>query len=122
MAITSFKLHFQELKSDRLFIWTSIISLVNTILTTLVLMLTWNQLPPTVPFFYSLPWGIEQLAPTYLLFVLSGVGFLVLLLNFFFSMLVKPVSLFFARILLIGATTCSIMLSITIINIILLMT
>ena len=32
----------------------------------------WNQLPPLVPLFYSRPWGTDQLASKYLIFLIPG--------------------------------------------------
>lgn len=49
-------------------------------------LLTLKRLPPQVPLFYSLPWGEQQLAPTFaLLFLLFG-AFLIAVLNSFFIM------------------------------------
>jgi len=49
----------------------------------------WRKLPPEVPLFYSRPWGKEQLASPWLLFVLPVLTLVVSLLNFTFLTLVK---------------------------------
>ena len=48
-----------------------------------VLLLVWKRsfLPPLSPLFYSRPWGQEQLAPSYYLFLLPLFSLIVFLIN-----------------------------------------
>jgi hypothetical protein len=58
--------------------------LLNLIIISLSLgicVLTIGELPPQIPFFYSLPWGEKQLAPKVFLFVLPLISFMFLILN-----------------------------------------
>jgi len=54
-----------------------------------LILLFWRKLPPEVPLFYSRPWGKEQLANPWSLFLLPGLTLVVLLVNFAFLTLVK---------------------------------
>lgn len=122
MQIETYKLQFQELKKDRLFIWSTVISFASLILTLVAIAITWQLLPPVIPFFYSLPWGEEQLAPAFSLFLLPGGGLLLYFLNAAVALLIRPLSPFFARVSLIATAVGCVLIAITTINIILLMT
>ena len=47
----------------------------------LLIVLSWTFLPPRVPFFYSLPWGEEQLARPAMLFLLPALGLAIFFIN-----------------------------------------
>jgi hypothetical protein len=51
----------------------------------LLIFLRRNALPEQVPFFYSRPWGQEQLAERDFLFLIPLFSFLVFLLNYYLS-------------------------------------
>jgi hypothetical protein len=54
-----------------------------------LILLFWKKLPPEVPLFYSRPWGKEQLASPWFLFLLPGLTLVIFLVNFAFLTLVK---------------------------------
>ena len=55
----------------------------------LLILFFWRKLPPEIPLFYSRPWGEEQLANSWSLFILPSLTIIVFLINFSFSYLVK---------------------------------
>ena len=46
-----------------------------------ILAVFWNQIPPLTPLFYSLPWGIDQLVPKYLTFLIPTLILFIQTLN-----------------------------------------
>jgi len=85
-----------------------------------VLFLKFNELPQQVPFFYSLPWGEDQLASAVSLFLLPTFSIVIALINnlianFFF----KTINLF-SRFLVIFSLVFSLLSSIALVRIILL--
>lgn len=114
-------IEFNKLKQDPIFIWSAIVSLVGIGLTLILLFIIWSKLPPVVPFFYSLPWGEEQLTPLItLIVVLIGAIFLYLF-NFGLAFLLYHFSVFYSRLLLVAACITCLLTSVTVINIIFLM-
>ncbi len=57
-------------------------NLLLIIASTVLLFSFYSKLPPQVPLFYSQPRGPQQLVSPSLLFILPGVSFLVLVINF----------------------------------------
>lgn len=53
----------------------------------IVLAIAFRRLPPSVPLYYSLPWGEEQLAGTSELFIIPFSIMIIFLLNLILSML-----------------------------------
>jgi hypothetical protein len=87
----------------------------------------WKKLPPEVPLFYSRPWGKEQLASPWFLFLLPGLTLFVFLVNFAFLTLVKirlekKNNNFLIKIIETANFTFSLFCLITLVKIILLIT
>lgn len=98
--------------------WSVLSLIVSTLIlfaTTLLLLFSFRNLPPQVPLFYSKPWGEEQLATPFLLFIPPLVALIFLSINRVLSSWLK--NPFITKILLSGATMASILTSITIIRI-----
>ena len=55
----------------------------------LLILLGWRFFPPEIPFFYSRPWGQEQLANPLMLFMLPGLGLIIFFLNVFVARLIS---------------------------------
>jgi uncharacterized membrane protein len=70
-----------------------IISIILLIFSVLVLAISWNKLPPQVPFYYSLPWGEDQLTNPLDLWLIPGSIFIVILVNFLFHKLFREEAL-----------------------------
>lgn len=67
-----------------------------------LILVSWGKLPPTLPLFYSRPWGEAMLAPAVYLWLLPAISGTVTILNFSLSTLVSD-SKFLARVLVIFA-------------------
>lgn len=122
MNVEEFKYRFQEFRADRLFFWSSLISLSGWVWTSVLLIFTWKRLPPDVPFFYSLPWGEEQLAAKSSLVFLTVGGIVLYLINMILAILVRPLSVYYTRIILVTTCIGCFLITATAIHIILLMT
>lgn len=95
---------------------------VSIFLLLLVVFFFWSRLPPQLPLYYSLPWGIDQIGtPLELIFVLSGAG-LLFLLNTLFAVVLKPSQAFFSRLLFLGGAGIVLLTVITVVQIMLLVT
>lgn len=117
-----FRQNLQEMRTDIVFIWTSRITLGICTLGLLILVFAWQRLPPQVPFFYSLPWGNEQLTEPLTLIIMLLIGGLVYAGNLTLALFIKQMSVFLARLLLIGGLTYTLLLFYTIMHIIILIT
>ena len=83
-----------------------------------LLLFYWQRLPPVVPFFYSLPWGEEQLSsPFALILLITGAVFLYVL-NALWALLIYKAHIFYMRILLISATLICVLTVITTVKIV----
>lgn len=113
---------FIELTNDRLFKWTSRLTLIAFALGFVLLGLNRSRLPPVVPLFYSLPWGEEQLVSPFhlLLFLIGLVGLYGA--NLVCIYLLYPTSRYFTRILMIGSGVISLLGVVTLTQIIRLIT
>ena len=54
-----------------------------------LILVFWRKLPPEVPLFYSRPWGKEQLANPWFLFLIPGLTLVIFLINFSFLRVFK---------------------------------
>jgi hypothetical protein len=72
---------FKEAWQDKAANWALNLALVAIISSVIFLGLSWFKLPPQVPFFYSLPWGKEQLAPPAYLWFLPASSLVLVLVN-----------------------------------------
>jgi len=75
-----------------------------------------------MPFYYSLPWGEDQLTNPLSLLLLHFGTLLILGLNVTFAALVKPLSNFYSRLILVTTVVICFLVAVTNIQIILLLT
>ena len=59
-----------------------LISIILLVLSVFALVIFWNKLSPQVPFYYSLPWGEDQLANPLELWLIPGSILTVIIVNF----------------------------------------
>lgn len=118
------KLKFPSLdfRQEPLFRWLIGISLTSYVGCVLLLVWSWQKLPPMVPLFYSLPWGESQLAATSVLVILTIALGLFYLVNILWTLLIPPSFVFFARLLVAGTTILLLLGITTIVQIVLLIT
>ena len=77
-----------------------------------------NYLPPLIPLFYGKPIGVEQLAPTWVFFILPGLSLLIVGLNLLINIFTNDELI--KKILAIGSFVISLMAAVTVAKIILL--
>lgn len=82
----------------------------------------WNHLPPLVPLWYSRPWGTDQLAKPYWLFILPLGGLLIYFMNLLIAMYVTTEYLIFTQILFISSFIVNVLSFITLITILFIIT
>ena len=87
-----------------------------------MLFLKWQNLPPEVPLYYSLPWGEEQLTTPFSLLILPLSSFFIFLLNFFLASIFLEKEPWLLRILILTATIFSFLSTLALIKIIFLIT
>lgn len=103
-------------------VWLWRTSFVLVFLTLIALIILWSKLPPVIPFFYSLPWGEEQLAQSStLVFFLLG-SLLLFCLNTILSLFLEHVAPFIAKVLFIGTIGLCLMSVYTVVKILFLIT
>lgn len=74
-----------SLNQDKVITVSLALSFTLLLLTSLFSFILWQKLPPVLPFFYSLPWGDDQLANPQEILSLFGLSFIFLLLNSFLA-------------------------------------
>jgi hypothetical protein len=82
----------------------------------------WNHLPPLIPLWYSRPWGIDQLAKPFWLFILPLGGLLIYFMNLFIVMYVTAEYLIFTQVLFISSFIVNLLSFITLITILFIIT
>lgn len=109
MKPLAIKLYLAPIKTDQFFRWSvrsCILAFAGSIF---LLVWFWQKLPPQVPFFYSLTWGEEQLAPPMFLIVFIFCVLILFLANVFLALFLHPRTVYLARLLVIGTTTVSLL-------------
>jgi len=114
------KTRFYELRQDPIFPWSWRICLMVLAIGVFSLLFFWHKLPREVPFFYSLPWGEEQLTSPFTLITSIAVALGLYILSTLSAIFVHRTSPYLAKMLLIGTTAICILLIISIIQVILL--
>lgn len=68
-----------------------------------VVLIIWfyNQLPPEIPIFFSLPWGEAWLVPTSSIFILPLFSLITLLINYFLALYFYPKKTLISQLLVI---------------------
>lgn len=79
------KKYFNYLRKDKLVLRLFILSFILLFLTFLISALSYTKLPPLLPIFNQLPWGMERLSPTYGIFVPPILALSIFILNIFLA-------------------------------------
>lgn len=87
-----------------------------------ILLWRWHMLPPMVPLWYSRPWGADQLASPYWLFMLPLASIILYGINFLVSMYVTREYLIFTQMLFLSSLIVSLLSFISLIKILFLIT
>jgi UDP-GlcNAc:undecaprenyl-phosphate/decaprenyl-phosphate GlcNAc-1-phosphate transferase len=83
---TTLKNNLKEIFRHRLFLLTLFIGITFVAFGYYLTSKYYGMLPDRIPFFYNMPWGTSQLAPSYFIFGPLLVSLLFLVMNSFFSM------------------------------------
>jgi len=84
--------------------------------------LRWMRLPPSVPLWYSRPWGTDQLASPFWLFLLPLGGLLIYFINLAISMYITAQYLIFTQVLFLASLLVNILSFVTLVKILFLVT
>ena len=109
---------FKQLRSDSIIFGSLVVGMVAEIIYGVTLLFFFRNLPPQVPLFYSIPWGVKQLVPWWYLGILFLAGFGLLILSLTISLLMQRKEGLLARIVMAGGTLGVILLSATAVKII----
>lgn len=82
----------------------------------------WRMLPPMVPLWYSRPWGTDQLASPYWLFILPLASLFLYGISFVVSMYVTAEYLIFTQMLFLSSLLVSLLSFISLLKILFLVT
>jgi hypothetical protein len=88
----------------------------------LLIVWRWNFLPPRVPVWYSRPWGVNQLASSFWLFLLPLSGLTIYFINLFIGKRLTAEYLIFTQMLFLSSLLVNILSLITLIKILFLVT
>ncbi|HEX8923171.1 MAG TPA: hypothetical protein VF828_00370 [Patescibacteria group bacterium] len=105
---------WQEKHNTLIFRWI----LLLIILQLAVIFFKFNDLPPQVPLYYSLPWGEKELANSASLFMLPVYSIIVFLVDSSLAAALLNKSVLFSRLLLISSLVFSLLSCITLFKII----
>ena len=120
MNIQQLKIDTDKFFRDPSILWPlRFILLLSTIMTGLLLF-KWNRLPPLLPFFYSLPWGEEQLVSPNSVIYLFLCTLAVIIINNLIGLLLYKKYLYYSRIIIISTAGLYFLLIFTVIKIVLL--
>jgi hypothetical protein len=97
------------LLSDTYILYASVFALLSNFFAFVFIFFQINKLPPQIPFFYSRPWGEEQLAPPVYLIFLPIISFLFYIINLIVSFRFSNKDILLSRILLIGSLVISVL-------------
>ncbi len=96
--------------------------LVLFILSIGLLLWRWRVLPPMVPLWYSRPWGADQLASPYWLFILPVASLILYGINFLVGIYVTGEYLIFTQMLFLSSLVVSLLSFVALMKILFLVT
>jgi|SRR3990167_400284 len=92
------KKYFKYLKQDKLLLRLFILSFLIIVLTFVYIVLFYSKLPPLLPVFNQLPWGVQRLSITPGIFIPSIIVIVILIINIFLAAISYEKSPLIARI------------------------
>jgi len=82
-----------------------------------ILLWRWRMLPPLVPLWYSRPWGADQLAAPFFLFILPVSSLFLYGVNFLIAIYVTAEYLIFTQLLFLSSFIVSLLSFVTLVKI-----
>lgn len=95
------------------------VSFILPLFSFLILAFFWKKLPPQVPLFYTKPWGEEQLAKDFFLWLLPSLSLILTLINLRIASLLYKDQPFLSYLIVWGNVTICLLSAITLIRILL---
>ena len=89
-----------RISSDKFILYIFFLIIISLLGQSALLLITWGQLPPVVPIFYSKPWGDLMLAAPIYLWLLPGVTLIFFILNYFIAIYILREYYFLNRVLI----------------------
>ncbi len=108
---------WRRLKSNWIISLSEKFSILLVVLSLVLLVSQWNNLPPEVPLWYNKPWGGEQLADPRWLFILPAMSIAIYLLNSIVSVYLVSDYLIFTQMISLTTFITSFLSCITFIKI-----
>lgn len=103
LSISQVGLFWQEKVNGQIFRWNIVFILCQVV----ILFIKFNDLPPQIPLFHSLPWGEPELAPVSSIFILPAFSVIIMLLNNFLAVFFLKSSQLLSRVLVVVSLICS---------------
>ncbi len=110
------------LRSTWTFKLSSVAILLHITVTSLVMIVFWQKLPPQVPLWYSRPWGTERLVPPLYLLIPIAASIFIYAINIFVANKFATDHPMFARVLFLSSALVSAISTIILVRIITLIT
>jgi len=110
----------KQIWQDHLLSWSIKFSVVIIVVQLATILLFYKNIPPQIPLFYSRPWGAEQLANKFNLFILPGTLFGLLITNLILTVLFLTKEKLLVKIFMATNILVSLLLGITFFKIFLL--
>lgn len=95
------KRYFDHLKKDRLILRLYIATFVLILVTAIYILVNYSKLPPLIPIYNQLPWGVERLSSTLGIFIPSVLTVFMLILNTVLSAISYSTSPLISRLIAI---------------------
>lgn len=111
------KKFIEDLRADKIIWKGSIFSLLVTLASFIYLLLIYNLLPPVIPIFNQLPWGIDRLGAKIAIFIPPIFTLFIFLINIVFAKLIYENMPLISRLLTVTTIIVTIITSIFIIKI-----
>ena len=102
--------------SDKILRWSSILSLLFILLTLIIVIIAYRNLPPLIPLYNQMPWVEARLGRAPELFIPPTIAFSVFLINVIFSQSAYTKMPLVARMLCVTSFLISLIMSIFIIR------
>ncbi|RJR16470.1 hypothetical protein C4579_00245 [Candidatus Microgenomates bacterium] len=112
----------KQFRKDAFWLWSLNFNIPLQIVGFGLILYFWEILPPQIPFFFSLPWGEEQLASPASLLLLMLSSIIITIINSVAAFLVFPRSSFLAHLLFLTSVATTALIVLTVLQIILVIT
>jgi|SRR3989344_2354753 len=91
--------NFKNIFSDKVIKFSILSSIIIFLINIVLIVFLFPKLPPFIPFFNSMPWGEDRLAPVNIVFYFVAVFLLVVIINTILSAVLYSKYTFLSRIL-----------------------